>query len=191
MFEKRAVGLFLFSAIAALGLPGQAEAQVIIVSSQSHTVTGSDVRVVRSYPAAQSGQRISVIQRPIYDAALIVSREIYEQPVHPHLIEVNLVDTKVYLDPEKNIQFRDRGGRFDDNLSLVRAQRLGRALMHDGTAFIVRRPETRSMAQEHTDTVRPRMIIMKPDFIKPVPKQQKPDEAQPKQVSYDKVALAH
>ena len=117
----------------------------------AHPVTHS--RPIRSRTAR-------VVTRHVVDSAAVVSRELSDQPVHPHLIEVRVVNTTVWLDPDKDY-IRQGFYKIDENHHIPAAQRLARSM---------RAPRARTYwgsepgAFGPSRTIRPYMILMKPQF---------------------------
>ncbi len=117
----------------------------------AHAVTHS--RPIRTRTA-------QAITRHVVDSASVVSRELSDQPVHPHLIEVQVVNVTVWLDPEKDY-IRQGFYKIDENHHIPAAQRL---------AWSLRAPRARtywgsnSGTYDSQRTIRPFMILMKPQF---------------------------
>ena len=115
-----------------------------------------------------------MVTRHVADPNASVSRELSEQPVHPHLIEVQVVNTTIWLDPEKDY-IRQGFYKIDENHHIPAAQRLARSLRAPGA-----RTYWGSHAGTHDSarTIRPFMILMKPQFRNaplPARPQQVPD----------------
>jgi len=117
------------------------------------------VRVITGHDLRQGEQsRVTVVTRPVAVPAATVSRELSQQPVHPHLIEVRYVNTTLYLDP--NADYIHQGvNRIDDNHSLVKAQRLGRSLRAKGVTVIYGSPQRAALDPMN---IEPRAVIMRP-----------------------------
>ena len=123
-----------------------------------------------------------VIERLVVAPEAVVSRQLAEQPVHPHLIEVYVKGrtpsfgsrgaATIWLDPDVNY-YREPGSpvHLDQNHLILRAQRLARSLRARG-AYTVWGSER---ASKPTPRVfRPHMILLEPQF-KHAPKQKLPE----------------
>ncbi len=149
-----------------------AVAAVICPSNVSAANRPSAHAVTHSRPIRSRTAR--VVTRHVVDRAALVSRDLSEQPVHPHLIEVQVVNTTIWLDPDKDY-IRQGFYNIDENQHVPAAQRL---------ALSLRAPRartywgSRSRAYDSQHTIRPFMILMKPQFRNapmPARPQQRPD----------------
>ena len=117
----------------------------------AHAVTHS--RPIRTHTAR-------VIEQHVLDPAAAVSRELSDQPVHPYLIEVRVVNTTVWLDSEKDY-IRQGFYKIDENHHIPAAHRLARSR---------RAPRARTSWGSYTGgsdsqrTIRPYMIFMESQF---------------------------
>jgi len=84
-----------------------------------------------------AGRRANaVVTRRVVDPGVTVSRSLSEQPVHPHLVEVQVGVTTIYLDPHKEY-YRQNEYPIDENHTIMRALRLHDAF-HANRARIIR-----------------------------------------------------
>lgn len=112
-----------------------------------------------AYTAGNSQSDVHVVSRSVTEPSAVINRALSEQPVHPHLIEVRLVHTTVHLDPEKNYERSGRVGRRNPNEKLLKAQCLWKYL-NARKAYVI---YGRGHQAIETATVKPRVIIMKPN----------------------------
>jgi hypothetical protein len=123
-----------------------------LVSKSSSINTSDDVRLHRI-------DHSRVVTRPITASAAVIDRDLSEQPVHRHLIEMQMVNTTIYLDPQAIYSSLGNGG-LDKDHSIVRAQRLYNGLHTATPARLVRHPLVEEAAP--TDRIMPRAIIQVP-----------------------------
>ncbi len=121
---------------------------------------------------------VTLVQRQVAEPAAVVSRELSQQPVHPHLIELKVAQTTTYIDPAKDYQFQN-GNPIDQNHSILRAQRLHAALNAPGVV-IVRNPRAAEVEDQmiRADEIQPRAILQLPP--RPGQQPQKQDQPTPK-----------
>jgi hypothetical protein len=158
-----------------LAFAGAAEARP---GTRSYTVT-------HSRPGRAAVRGTQVITRRVVEPAATVGRQLSEQPVHPHLIEVRVVNATVWLDPDKDY-IRQGHYKIDENHHIPAAQRLARSLM-----ALPARTYWGSMDSQSAlvNGVKPHMILMKPQFRHaPAPKpdrseQERDGKKQPKMAS--------
>lgn len=131
---------------------------------------GSFVTVHRADPVPTESGPTLVINEVIEPAAT-VSRELADQPVHPYLMRVRVVDMTTNFDPESDYQNAGRG-RLDDSHFIVRAQQLHRSLTASSVEVFGPR---RVMKPTGLGGVRPQMILLKPPQLRPVPNPNKED----------------
>ena len=143
-------------------------AEVETITGASYGVVGSSGVETHRVDVGQE-KRVYVVTRPIVDPSVTVDRGLSEQPVRPWLIEVKLVNTKVYLDPEADY-IRQGDGQIDENHSLVAAQRLGRSLRAQSVQTIYGRAARRPAV-----VIRPAMMLLRPPGLAPrgVPQDEK------------------
>lgn len=118
-----------------------------------------------AYRASDQNPRVYVVTRPIVEPAATVSRALSEQPVRPFMIEVKIVNTTTFLDPLTDLQYQGVG-KIDDDHSLLKAQRLGRAMMSSGVMTYRGRAVEPALAG---GAPTPSMILMKPGMLKSDP----------------------
>ncbi len=68
-----------------------------------------------------------VINPPIARPAAVVTRDLAEQPVYEHLVELRINNTTVLIDPEQDYIHKPWGG-MDENLSIAQAARIARSI---------------------------------------------------------------
>ena len=129
--------------------PGDAWAQ-----AGAYTVTNS--RLLRP-----SARYMHVVRRGVADPAAVVSREVAEQPVHEHLVEVRMINTTVWLDPQKQYIRRGSHYKIDHNHSIPAAARLARSLLA-GQAHTVW--GSGHLSEPAPQVFQPQMILLKPQF---------------------------
>ncbi|MFP4145365.1 MAG: hypothetical protein ACLFV3_09490 [Phycisphaeraceae bacterium] len=124
---------------------------------------------------------VYVVRRPVAEPAAVVPERIAEQPVYTHLVELQVVNTPILIDPDRDFVNKYKGG-LDEGHSLVEAQRIWRA-RQARPARIIRNPAFEADS-ELTPRPRPSMIIDRPDLSEPqpepmpvVPEQKHPDAA--------------
>lgn len=121
----------------------------------------ADVEVITAHRLSRGDHaRVYVVTRPIVVPAATVSRELSEQPVRPHLVEVQLVNTTIFLDPDAD--YVNTGvNRIDENHSLIKAQRLARSLRaYANSVRVIHGMDAHEVINPHA--IRPSMIMMKP-----------------------------
>ncbi len=132
-----------------------------------------DVRIIKGGREATiqvdhaGPQSVRVVVRAVAVPSATVAPALADQPVHPNLIEVQVNNTTVYLDPDEDYEHQHPVGVLDRNHFIPRAQRLARALgvtiggpiAPSGTAarIIYGKPATESQVDDQ-----PVMIIPKP-----------------------------
>lgn len=120
-----------------------------------------------------------VIERSVVEPAALVSRELAEQPVWPHLIEVFLFGegqrqtSTIYLDPYEDYEHQGELV-LDDNHFINRAQRLARKLRTPG-ARVLSNPFIGPPVEQMME-VKPHMILEAPDAQPATPKPHVPQE---------------
>lgn len=159
--------------LALFGIVGTSAAQ-----DTAFIVTRSDLRAHRSVSAikvnpdpdfVQIGyprrEAVGLIFERVYVREATVDRLVSETPALPHLARVQMGSTTILVDP--NIDYLSKSpGRIDENHSIIRAQRMFKALAPN-RSYVVRglpRPES----AVDVDAIRPSAIIQKPNlFDKP------------------------
>lgn len=147
----------------------------LIAACAAAAVIGAAVSEVKAEPAelvlpidrSNSGAPVSVIKRPVLVPDATVSRAISETPVHPHLIEVRVNHTTVYLDPEKDYtNLRPDGRGLPEDHSLVRAHNLAMRMRAVNEQRVFYGSDRSNGAKAALP--KPRMTIIKPKpFAKP------------------------
>jgi len=118
---------------------------------------------------------LGVVQRPVTQSAALVSRALSDQPVHEYLVEVNVVNTTIYLDPQKDY-YRQGQYRIGEDHHILRALRLHAALTAR-PARVIRHTPSGQSARE-TDGIEPVMIINKGELFQ---RKDRPTPTTPKQ----------
>jgi hypothetical protein len=70
----------------------------------------------------QHSDNVRVVQRQVAAPAAVVSRDLEEQPVYTHLVELKVNNVTTYIDPKVDYVNRTGPGGLDRNHSIVRAQ---------------------------------------------------------------------
>ena len=139
-------------------------AVVAIAQDCAYTVTANG----QVWSAAHG---VRVITQQVAVLATTVSCALGDQPVHPHLIEVQVVNTTIWLDLKKDY-IRQGHYKIDENHFIPAAQRLARSL-RAGHAYTIW--GSQRQVQERSKTIHPHMILMKPKFRHlPQPRQAPP-----------------
>ena len=181
-------GGLLCACLAVVGLSGNAMADdraggrtgggAYIVGRSTDAIigrAGGEATMVRRHRVGRSIDHARLVSRPIVARDAVISRGLSEQPVHEHLVEVQMVNTTIYIDPDATYSSLGNGG-LDADHSIVRAQRLYKALHTASSAYIVRSP----MAEQAVSVkgITPRAIMHMP-IPRPFEDQQtpRPDES--------------
>ena len=124
-------------------------------------VTGRDatVRAHRVYSPVK--RRVWVSSRLAARPASIVSKPMNLDTHHDDLIEVRVVNTSIYIDPNAD-QMHQGENRIDENHHIPAAQRLYRSLNAKPARIITRNDHRRQAPQPRT---RPSMILMRPSSM--------------------------
>ncbi len=143
------------------GLAGATQAELTDV----RIIKGGRVAEVQVDPAGPQSVRIVVRQVTVPSAT--VSPALADQPVHPHLIEVKVNNTTVYLDPDEDYEHQHPVGVLDRNHFIPKAQRLAKRLGVAGASNVATNGAARIIygqpeAQEQKLDDQPVMIIPKP-----------------------------
>jgi len=111
--------------------------------------------------------QVVVIERHVVEPAAVISRELAQQPVHPHLIEVFIFgegqqgSSTIYLDPD--VDYINQGYlKLDEGHSINRAQRLARSL-RGRPGMIVYGSRQAAPEAKTSSVIKPHMIIEKND----------------------------
>lgn len=162
MAQHRKIQLLILS-LAVGGLAAIASAdnhgvQVVTRASGMH----SDQVVMHPVVSTPASHVEHVVTRSVVEPAAVVSRGLAMQPVHPHLIEVKIDHSTIYLDPQVDYLRQDRYSIMPKNYLTMALQRHSK--MAASMNRIVRNPLAHGMQREVQ--VQPRMIILKPDYLK-------------------------
>ncbi len=164
----------LSSAALLAGLHAQADESVQIV-----TRPGPGVVVAVAADEAGQAEQLYTIHRDrvnlvrhhrVVEPAAVISRELAEQPVYPHLAQLRMDHTIIYVDPNYDYRAK-RPGRLDEGHSILRAQRLYHALNRKPVE-IVTNPRGHEAMHERTPT--PRAIFLRPEATPRPDKHQSP-----------------
>ena len=158
------LGLCVAAAVIGFGAAATWAGEARIVRPEGQT--GPKVYRVHTSPRRQ----VHLVERAVTNSAAVVSRELAEQPVHEHLVEVRVVHTTIYLDPEKNY-IRQNQYRIDEDHHILKALRLHAALSAK-PARVIRNEAAGEMTDE-TATITPVLIIDKKDLP---PKQERKEK---------------
>ena len=107
---------------------------------------------------------------------------VQDDPVHPELVQLQMGNIPIYIDPDQF--YGRRTGGIDDGHMIIRAQRAYKAMNAQDHAYVIRRGGLYPMADRATIT--PRAILIRPDYMQrrdgqrpvtpaPVPKTPKVD----------------
>lgn len=144
-------------------------------ASQATAASYGPTARARAYQVdPDSVRRVQIITRQIVEPSAVVSPELSDQPVHPHLIEVRVVNLTIYLDPDADYLHQGYSS-IDDKHFIIEAQRLYRSLNAKPARVIwgrdhVTRPDPQA-------TIEPIVILRappntpasKPQFEQPAP----------------------
>ncbi|MEE9212589.1 MAG: hypothetical protein V3U29_08045 [Phycisphaeraceae bacterium] len=164
--------------IALLAVVGVGAADVLAGHQSARIVRKGHVAPggVSEYRVHDTPQHLYLVQRSVTESAAVVSRALSEQPVHKHLVEVRVVNTTIYLDPDVNY-IRQGQYRIDDDHFILKALRLHASLTAK-PARVIRHPQAGDMTEPVS--IEPRLIIYKGDLperrVKPAPARPKPDK---------------
>jgi hypothetical protein len=142
---------------ATLGVSGAATAMAEPVADE---VSPSGVRIYRIDEGVD--RRAAIVVRPITHPAATVSRELSEQPVRPHMIEVRVGQTTTFLDPTANYR-GSRPGSLDEGHWILRSQK--KAAEVQGTRVVYGRDHAKPTVK--ADPIRPSMILLRPGLKAP------------------------
>lgn len=145
----------LLAALSPTPVAGESEVQVIL----GH-VAGEAPSAVQRQPVDRVRPTVAlVVIRPVVEPAAVVDRELSEQPVLPHLAEVNVNTLTVLVDPQA-CYARPTGG-IDINHTIRQAQRLhGDATAR--RARVVRRPQADAPESAEQRDPAPHPILIEP-----------------------------
>ena len=112
--------------------------------------------------------RVELVERRVVEPAAVVSRALSEQPTYLHEVQLDVINTPIWVDLSENYTDERHGG-LDDNHSIVKAQRIARSLRANH-ARVVRNPAR----AQHRDAaaIKPVIVIEKPkvnDGPDPIP----------------------
>lgn len=133
--------------------------QARVVTRDSPGLQRAPVR--REALASPRREHVRIVHRRVLEPAATVSRELSEQPVRPHLAELEVVHTRVFVDPKQHLGRRTGG--IDHNHSLHRAQR--RWFDEQARPARVIRGLRPKASDEPRQSIRPRAIIPVPSGI--------------------------
>ncbi|MEX0653104.1 MAG: hypothetical protein WD534_14335 [Phycisphaeraceae bacterium] len=140
---------------------GAADRGGAYVVTRSHAAPPAE-RTVR-YEAVDPLRRTAarVVHRPVVEPAAVVSRSLSEQPVLPHLVEVELGGTTMLIDPQ--VQYP----RLDENHTIRWAQRVYKHAQPARPARVIRNPHAggASSAERSPHPLMPRAIFLHPDYM--------------------------
>ena len=108
----------------AAGVMGETQPAYIVQVNGHRPDKETRLQTFPIYTGSGVPRRVEVVTRAVSEPASVIDRSLSEQPVHPHLIELNYVNATVYLDPEKNYERPGRFYRIDHNLIMFKVLRL-------------------------------------------------------------------
>ena len=86
---------------------------------------------------------------------------VQEDAVHPELVQLQMGNVPIYIDPDQN--FGRRTGGIDDGHMIMRAQRAYKAMNAQDHAYVIRR-DALEPTMERT-TITPSAILIRPDYM--------------------------
>lgn len=134
----------------------------VVMAGQARVVTrysaGSTVpKVLRAN--TDSTRLVKVVQRQVVQPAAVVSAALSDQPVHAHLVEVQVGHTEIFIDPRVDHLRQSPHTTMQRSFITAALQRHHRETRSHATTVHGR--QARPMKR----MIRPRMIILRPDYL--------------------------
>lgn len=104
-----------------------------------------------------------IVQRKVVAPAAVVSRALSEQPVLPHLVEVQFGGVTVLVDPQ--VDYRRTTGGLDENHTIRRSQRLHHVSQPGLPARVLRHPQPETTPRPVRHEPAPDAIFLRPELL--------------------------